>query len=129
MFFGVEGRLPFLDYRLVEYAGKLNPEVKMCNSETKHVIRASLRGITPNAILDRHKKQPWPAPIERWLREPGGVLDEVAEKSPTAFFARPSNVRDMIQEYRNGHDGVHMTDVWRMACTILWYCRFFGPEG
>lgn len=128
MFFGVEVRSPFLDYRLVEYAARLSPELKMRNCETKYIVRSSLRGITPDEILDRHQKEPFPAPIEKWLRGPNGVLDELAERSQAVFFVKSSAVQSTIRRYRNGDRRVATRDVWRMVCTILWYCRFFTSE-
>jgi len=125
MHFGVEVRHPFLDYRMVEFLGALGPEVKMQNCETKHLIRKSLRGIMPDEILDRHKKEPWPAPLQKWMRESDEIRDEVIDKSAGVPFARVSEVNALMDKYRKGHREVKVIDVWRMASAILWYHRFF----
>jgi len=126
MHFGVEVRVPFLDYRLVELGGTIDPKVKMAGGQTKAVLRAALRGITPDAVLDRHLKQPFPVPIDRWLRGPSRVLDDVVERSDEVPFADPSAVRRMVADYREGTRQVATTDMWRMLSTILWYSHQFG---
>jgi asparagine synthase (glutamine-hydrolysing) len=58
---GVEGRFPFLDHRLVEFANRLPPEMKLKGLEEKHVLRQVARNLLPGSIIDR-PKQPYRAP-------------------------------------------------------------------
>jgi len=46
---GVEARLPFLDYRLVEFCLGLPEEFKLARGETKRVLRAGMRDRLPSA--------------------------------------------------------------------------------
>ena len=55
----LEVRVPFADYRLVEYAYNLPNEVKLLNGREKGLLRKSLEGILPNEIIFR-KKSPYP---------------------------------------------------------------------
>lgn len=57
----VEGRFPFLDHRLIEFANALSPKHKMRVLNEKHVLKRAMRGRLPQAVLDRHK-QPYRAP-------------------------------------------------------------------
>jgi len=57
----VEGRYPFLDHRVIEFCCKLPPTVKMRGLTEKLVLRKSMRGLLPEAILNR-TKQPYMAP-------------------------------------------------------------------
>ena len=125
MYFGVETRLPFLDYRLVEFAGALSPHIKMRDCETKHLIRRSLHDIVPHEILSRHRKEPWPAPLGRWLKEPGGILDEAIDKCDKVPFVKPRYVQALIGKYRKTEGVEQTTDVWRLTCMILWYTSIF----
>ena len=68
----VELRVPFLDYRLVEWANRQPIAVKVGRFEgrnvTKHVLRRFARGRLPQEILDR-PKQGFPVPVFRWLTD------------------------------------------------------------
>ena len=55
----LEVRVPFADYRLVEYAYNLPNEVKLLNGREKGLLRKSLEGILPDDIIFR-KKSPYP---------------------------------------------------------------------
>ena len=57
----VEGRYPFLDYRIVEFAAKLSPNVKMKVLDQKHLLKRAVGGIIPDSIV-RRPKQPYRAP-------------------------------------------------------------------
>lgn len=57
----VEGRFPFLDHRVVEFAAKLPPGVKLKGLEEKHILRAATRDLLPDMIAKR-PKQPYRAP-------------------------------------------------------------------
>jgi asparagine synthase (glutamine-hydrolysing) len=58
---GIEGRFPFLDHRLVEFAAKLPPEMKLKGLTEKHILREATKDILPPAIGKR-TKQPYRAP-------------------------------------------------------------------
>lgn len=55
----LEGRVPFADKRLVQYAFNLPKEIKLLNGREKGLLRESVRGLVPDKIIDR-KKSPYP---------------------------------------------------------------------
>jgi asparagine synthase (glutamine-hydrolysing) len=57
----VEGRYPFLDYRVVEFAAKLPPNLKMKVLDQKHLLKRAADGLIPKSI-QRRFKQPYRAP-------------------------------------------------------------------
>ena len=61
---GVEGRFPFLDHRLVEFAARLNPSMKLKGLEEKHILRRVAKDLLPDVITKR-PKQPYRAPDSR----------------------------------------------------------------
>lgn len=63
----IETRVPFLDYRLVEFSFKINSKVKIKNNITKYILKKSVEGIIPDEIIYR-KKQGFAAPMNYWLR-------------------------------------------------------------
>ncbi len=67
MMSGLECRAPFLDHRLIEFSMKIPPNRKLGNGQTKYLLRKSLEGILPDAIL-RRGKIGFGAPVTSWLR-------------------------------------------------------------
>ncbi len=62
----VEIRLPFLDHRLLEFAGRIPSMWKILGMNEKHVLKKSFRDILPKAIVAR-VKHPYRAPIRNAL--------------------------------------------------------------
>jgi asparagine synthase (glutamine-hydrolysing) len=57
----VEGRYPFLDYRVVEFAAKLPARQKMKVLDQKHLLKRAANGLIPQSVKGRFK-QPYRAP-------------------------------------------------------------------
>lgn len=53
----VEGRLPFLDHQLVEFVGRLPPELLARGGCRKRLLREAVRDLLPEELLGRRKKQ------------------------------------------------------------------------
>ena len=59
MFNSLEVRVPFADYRIVEYAYNIPMEMKFYNNREKGLLRKAMEGILPEDVLWR-KKSPYP---------------------------------------------------------------------
>lgn len=55
----LEVRVPFADYRIVEYAFNIPWQMKYLDNREKGLLRRALKGILPDEILER-RKSPWP---------------------------------------------------------------------
>lgn len=55
----LEVRVPFADYRIVEYAFNIPSNIKLLDGREKGLLRKSLEGILPDSIIYR-KKSPYP---------------------------------------------------------------------
>jgi len=90
----VEGRFPFLDHRVVEFAATIPPSVKLKRLREKHVLREIARDLLPETIRER-VKQPYRAPDHAALFPRGSRLDLVDEMlapqalEETGVFASP----------------------------------------
>ena len=80
---GVESRAPFLDWRLVCLAFSLPSETKLGGGFAKRVLRDSMAGILPKAILKRRSKIGFSSTMPTWLRGRLGehCLDVVNSKA------------------------------------------------
>jgi asparagine synthase (glutamine-hydrolysing) len=57
----VEGRFPYLDHRVIEFANCLHPRLKMRVLNEKYLLKRAMHRYIPNTIFKRHK-QPYRAP-------------------------------------------------------------------
>lgn len=66
----LEGRNPFLDFRLVEFAFTLADSLRFRNGRGKHVVKLAAERILPKGtlLLERKVKHGLPTPINIWLR-------------------------------------------------------------
>ena len=64
---GLEGREPFLDYRIAEWAMKLPVKMKYKNSTLKYLLKKITHKYLPASLMDRPKKG-FSLPINKWLR-------------------------------------------------------------
>lgn len=64
----VEGRVPFLDHKLVEFALHIPTHFKYRNGVTKYILKKAAEGILPQDIIYR-KKMGFAAPTKRWFKE------------------------------------------------------------
>jgi len=67
----VEGRFPFLDYRVAEFAAALPPHLKMKVLNEKYLLKRCAGGLIPAAVKSR-TKQPYRAPEAKSFFPPGG---------------------------------------------------------
>ncbi|UZE58459.1 asparagine synthase C-terminal domain-containing protein [Aeromonas veronii] len=63
-----EVRLPFLDFRLVEFCLRLPENMKIRNGWTKYILREALNDLLPKSIAWRKDKQGFVNPQEEWLK-------------------------------------------------------------
>ena len=66
---GIEGRAPFLDHRLVDWAQTLAPDDLVRGRQKKILLRETYREFLPSSVLDR-KKHGFGAPVDVWLKGP-----------------------------------------------------------
>jgi asparagine synthase (glutamine-hydrolysing) len=88
---GMEGRAPFLDHRLLEWAQQLPAADLVRGRQKKILLREAYRGELPDQVLDR-PKHGFGAPVKRWL---AGPLREQAARvlrSPVLDFSRQKNL-------------------------------------
>jgi asparagine synthase (glutamine-hydrolysing) len=98
----VEGRFPFLDHRVVEFAARQRPQVHIRGLREKHLLKKSAERLLPQPIIERHK-QPYRAPIHEAFLDRG--LDYVAdllsprELRASGIFA-PDAVERLLRKFK-----------------------------
>lgn len=77
----VEARLPFIDYRVVEFALNMENEAKIHDGWTKYVLRKGMSGLLPKEIVWRKNKFGFNAPENLWLEKYATEMEKVIRKS------------------------------------------------
>jgi asparagine synthase (glutamine-hydrolysing) len=113
----VEGRFPFLDYRVVEFACGLPPQHRLRVLKDKYILRKSANGLIPQELAMR-PKQPYRAPISRCFmgsRAPDYVEDLLSPEAlkETGYF-NPVKVRRLVEKCRK-QDGALLSERENMA--------------
>jgi asparagine synthase (glutamine-hydrolysing) len=122
----LESRLPFMDYRLVEFAFRLPGHMKFRNGYGKSVLRSAVDGLVPPDILWKRSKLAFRTPVKRWFREQAEqtvypVLKSEACRKRGIFD--PIALDRAIERHRSGKvDLSHI--IYRWLMTELWFQRF-----
>lgn len=116
----LEGRVPFLDHKLVELAMGIPEAVKTRNGTLKHILKKAVRGVIPDEIIDR-PKQGFGVPIHDWFLDKLGdeirrELDDFCKR--TDFFDRAEIFR-LIDERK-------ASQVWYLFNFALWWKEYIG---
>lgn len=111
----LEIRLPFLDYRVIDFAFRLPPHWKINGLNEKYILKQSFSGLIPDTVRTR-AKQPYRAPIREVFFQPGPAdyVDELLSPSAlakTGLF-EPRKVERLLAKYRAGAPG---SEVQNMA--------------
>jgi asparagine synthase (glutamine-hydrolysing) len=121
----VESRLPFLDYRLVEFAFSLPDALKIRSGQTKYILRLGMRGVLPEAVRRRQDKVGFYLLLPEWFRqEPlrSFVWDVVRSSSlrQRPYFD-PEGCRREFERFLKG--GPYQ-QLWRWLNAELWLRQY-----
>jgi len=124
MIHAVEGRAPFLDYRLIDLAFQTPSSLKMKNQEPKHILKKSLERLLPKEILYR-KKMGFCVPLEEWG---GEIMIDDLEKNLEGFCKDYQlfdfeALQQVIKEVKKGN-AVHLNRLWTLYFTMNWFKRW-----
>jgi len=119
----VESRVPFLTPRIAEFLLSL-PEEYLISKDgvTKYIFREAMRGLVPDAILDRKDKIGFATPEQRWLKYlapwVGRTLEAAKDPALTPFF--DSNALETEWERVKAGQKKFDFRVWRWINVIRW---------
>jgi asparagine synthase (glutamine-hydrolysing) len=110
----LETRVPFLDHKLVELALGIPQSVKTRNGVLKYVLKKAVRGVIPDAIIDR-KKQGFGVPVQEWLQS---TLGDFAQRELNEF-CRDTDFLDAAEVQRLLANGG--SKAWYLLNFALWF--------
>ncbi|GAB4473952.1 MAG: asparagine synthase (glutamine-hydrolyzing) [Anaerolineae bacterium] len=124
----LEVRVPLIDHKLVEFAVRIPPGLKLRNGRGKHIFIEALRDVLPQQVLTRPKRG-FEMPIGAWMR------NDLRDVMEDVFSTRSIQRRGLFQVepmqriyagFKEGR-GIYM-HAWAFAVLELWMREFVDGD-
>lgn len=124
----VEGRFPFLDHRVIEFANRLNPRLKMRVLNEKYLFKQAMKNQLPREILERHK-QPYRAPdIPAFFStHPPAYVDDLLSEDKLKHYGYfdPQKVGFLLKKVRHGSSIAYKDNMALVGVLSTQLCHYF----
>lgn len=123
----LEGREPFLDQRIIEWAAQLPMEYKYNKGNKKFIIKEIVHKYLPKELMDRPKKG-FGIPISTWLQND---LKPFVDRYFDESFIEKQNIfnNDIIQRVKKSfYDGKieRAEKIWYLLMFQMWYDKWIN---
>lgn len=125
----IEARLPFLDYRIVEFAFTLDNLLKINSGTTKDVLRKAMYDRLPRKVVQDRRKFRFSGPEKHWLtgafRET--LMESFIKNTPlVSQYLDARLLRERISRYiSNTSTDIRDLQIWRIFNTEMWLRKYF----
>lgn len=129
MAFSIETRLPFLDYRLVEFVLSLPDEQRLEGSTTKAILRRALADRIPAPVLARRDKMGFETPADVWLRSRFAteVRHRLNTPGPHHQWLHPAAMADAVEAYLVARRPIGL-QIWRWLSLESWGRQYVAAD-
>lgn len=117
---GLEGRVPFLDHKFVEWGLRIPEKLKIRKGVHKYILKEAVRGIIPDDVIDR-KKIGFGLPFIEWYKgRLGNAMKEKVEMfaSQSGFFVE-NEIHKFMDEKNSDPTGI-----WGLFILSLWWEQY-----
>ncbi len=123
MHFSIEARVPFVDYRLVEFAMSVPAIYKIHQGWSKYILRRAMDGVLPEDIRWRRDKMGFVTPETEWEAE---LLPLFLDQLRSEKFRSSRYVDDaqLLHRLSTSSKNLKSYDVWRFINLELWMRLF-----
>jgi asparagine synthase (glutamine-hydrolysing) len=121
MAFSIEARVPYLDYRLVEYVFKMAPHLRIHEGWTKWLHRAAFVDMLPPEVVWRRDKVGFETPEQLWFRAGKTQLLDLLSSGEGADYLNLDQAR---REAPRLIDAGETAQVWRWINLVSWLRLF-----
>ena len=124
MAFSIETRVPFMDFKVVEFLYSIPSSYKIRNGFTKYILRDALDKILPEKIQKRKSKLGFSTPQDKWMQS------ELFDYFKNYFKNMKNPYLDSIQifnEFEKISNESYDSDIFfRIFCFDKWYQKNFN---
>jgi asparagine synthase (glutamine-hydrolysing) len=120
----IEARVPLLDHKLVEFAATIPPEMNLRGDTTKAILKRAMKGILPDAIIDRPKRG-FAIPLGYWFRgKLGGYARDLllGDRARQRGFFNPRSIENLVDRHQRGEN--LDLQLWTLISFELWSRTF-----
>jgi asparagine synthase (glutamine-hydrolysing) len=121
----LESRVPFLDYRVIEFIERLPPEMKLNKLTGKYLHKRAVEKWLPKEVVWR-KKKGFANPVEDWFRtRMRGFVEEhlLSPDAAVATYFDQSYIRRMLDDDREGREQLRR-HIYLLLSFELWHRAF-----
>jgi asparagine synthase (glutamine-hydrolysing) len=120
----LEGREPFLDQNIIEWAAQLPSDYKYYQGQKKYILKKIVHKYIPKEMMER-PKMGFGVPVESWL---GNELKELvkeylSEKNLGHGLFNIKEVNNLVAEFFNGRTEKHLK-IWYLLMFQMWFKRW-----
>lgn len=121
----LELRVPFLDYRLIEYATALPDNFRLNGKEGKYLLKKYAESILPREIIYR-KKKGFPVPIANWFRT--NLYEHTCEillddSSLSRGYFKPGYIENTLKRHKKGSEDLSRR-IFSLLNLELWHKKY-----
>ncbi|MEK6875356.1 MAG: asparagine synthase (glutamine-hydrolyzing) [Nanoarchaeota archaeon] len=130
MAFSIEGRVPFLDYRIIELAFKTPENLKLTPlNKDKYILRKAVKDLLPKQTYTRKKKHFF-VPINKWFRN---ELLQIKEDLLSENYIKKQGIFNYkyIDKVNKNFDNSRLfyaRQLWSLITFQIWYKKFIENE-
>jgi len=125
----LEGREPYLDQYIIEWAARLPSSYKYFKGEKKYILKKIVYKYIPKTIMER-PKMGFAIPVEKWLSNELRPLVEhylSASKVKDHELFKPGEIEKLRTDFFNGRKEKYLK-VWHMLMFQMWYYKWMAQE-
>lgn len=115
----IEVRVPYLDYRIIEFANKLPGKLKIRNGVVKYIHKKTMQRLVPEDLTQR-PKEGFVQPIYSWMHGSlNGWVVAILDSLPDTLFNK-NYIEGLKTAFSAGDQDLN-AKVWNLVCFALWW--------
>lgn len=124
----LEVRVPFLDYRVVDFAFKLPDQFKITPKNRKVILKETFKQELPHEIFYRSKKG-FEVPLLKWFKSDlkSFIVDDLLSEKmiEEQQIFNYSSIQILLKKLFSGNPGDSVAKVWALVVFQHWYKKYY----
>ena len=123
----LEARVPYLDYRLVEFIESLPASMKLRGFQGKYLHKKALQKWLPIEVI-RQKKKGFANPVQQWLRDSmKHYVNEclLSDRAAVRRYFNQDYIKQLVADHELGRQN-YLRHIYLLISFELWHQRFIS---